>query len=118
MWWLSFASEVGNLGIVLVDAATSLDDAIRQAARAGANPGGECMGIEFSPDSDEHGFKQSGELAGLKSLPRLTLLQAEAIAQTVALVRTGDLTSKRRAVIDEHARVMCEHCNPMGKVPS
>jgi hypothetical protein len=42
-WWLSFASEAGFLGIVIVRA-PDMTTAIRETHRMGCNPGGEVAG--------------------------------------------------------------------------
>jgi hypothetical protein len=40
LYWISFASETGFLGVVIVES-TSLKGAFREATRRGLNPGGE-----------------------------------------------------------------------------
>lgn len=49
-YWLSFASEEGNLGCALVEA-SSMEEAVTEAHRLGINPGGEVMGVEIPADA-------------------------------------------------------------------
>lgn len=43
-WWLSFLGEEGWLGATIVKA-SGIEDAVRVARLAGANPGGEVAGL-------------------------------------------------------------------------
>lgn len=42
LWWLSFASDEGNLGVCVVEA-ESAEAAYAEAKRLGINPGGELI---------------------------------------------------------------------------
>lgn len=52
LWWLSFASDVGFLGVAIVRADDFLD-AVRWAHTLDCNPGGQCAGAEFPSDIAE-----------------------------------------------------------------
>lgn len=52
LWWLSFASETENLGVVITEA-VDIVNAVRKCWLLGINPGGQVMSLEILPDSDE-----------------------------------------------------------------
>jgi len=47
IWWLSFATEKGNLGVVVVRGNT-MRDAMGRAWALGINPGGEVQGYDIT----------------------------------------------------------------------
>lgn len=53
LYWLSFASDKGNLGICIISG-SSLKDAIKQSSLNGLNPGGEVLGIPIPPDDEKN----------------------------------------------------------------
>lgn len=48
-WWLSFASEIGFLGVAIVQAGSFLA-AVETARALGINPGGEVQGWDLPSD--------------------------------------------------------------------
>lgn len=46
-WWLSFADDGKSRGIVLIDDAENIADAVLHASLLGCNPGGEVAGLEI-----------------------------------------------------------------------
>lgn len=73
-YWLSFCDgdlPKGHqfLGVVLIDHADSLEDAVRQACRSGSNPGGEVAAMDWGPSEAPEDAQRAFDVA-----PKLQLL--------------------------------------------
>jgi hypothetical protein len=81
-WWLSFVQEdrpEGDrfVGVVLVDACRSFDEAFLRASMAGANPHGQVVGYGF-----ERGDVPDDQYLAMSLLPRLTILTKTDLLQS------------------------------------
>ena len=74
-YWLSIVGDAGS-AIVLVDAQT-FDDAMHLLTKAHIHPGGQVVGQEITEAMQQAMGDQKA--AGLRQLPRLTLLTAAQI---------------------------------------
>jgi hypothetical protein len=73
-WWLSFVhpdrpAGDRSVGVVLIDACRSFDEAFLRCTLAGVNPDGECRGVGF-----DRAHVSDDQWLALSLLPRLTLL--------------------------------------------
>jgi hypothetical protein len=102
-FWCSFADDVFR-GVILVNAVSSRA-ALATINAGGLNPGGQVSLVPL-PVSDG-----SPEVEAIYALPRLTVLSREALEQSVAIMRVGDLSTDEKDGLRAHMDVVCEPCN-------
>jgi hypothetical protein len=97
LWYISFASEDGFLGAIVVmaiDAAGAID----RANQLGINPGGEAAIIEIPPDCEE-------------ALTMLNRLALEPELRAAGGKKLSEMTGDQRAEFTEMSEKLCEDCN-------
>ncbi len=52
-WWMSFADNTGNLGVVIISGKT-FEDAHRATHDLGINPGGELCSVEITDEIEDY----------------------------------------------------------------
>ena len=104
-WWLSFAEEGKNLGIVIAEA-ESIKEAVDLCNKIGCNPGGEVLGVPMNalpkdtPQEivDWHYNVQPYKLMPVKDLPHF--LRPTSLGQAEA--NQLDLSKKAEFICKEH----------------
>lgn len=110
-WWMSFASNRGFLGVIIVIANT-LDEAQVLVTKAGINPGGEIASFSFTESS----FVDPDEAQAIANLPLMKLLSA---ADLTAAGVGGMSLAEAEAdggidmdKVEDSLELICECCNP------
>lgn len=109
--WLSFASDAGFLGVVLVDE-DSFEAAHIKATLAGVNPGGEVAGFSFESEDPRMSADEREQIA---SLPRMQLLsKADLLRAGLKGMTLGEAEATGRYNMEQataHLNHICEDCN-------
>lgn len=95
-FWLSFATDAGSLGVVIVPDVTDLAAALTKTSAAGLNPGGEVAGFGWDPNAAPGYVTRE-----MSQYPVMTLLTPE------FLESRGAVKGTPYGPID----VVCEDCN-------
>lgn len=113
-YWLSFASDSGFLGAILVDVPpdATIGDALFKVNLAGINPGGQVAGFIFDTEDDRllpHERESSRRLPRLKLLSRKEIESCGTEGKTLAEAKASGIDMDR---VEDHLDVVCEDCNP------
>lgn len=105
-WWVSFADKGGNLGWLIADKASTVQEVIKQCNVRMCNPGGEILAI---PLDEEVASRNQASYAWLNSLKRYTLYQKKDVPDF-----TGPTTvteARREGWLPKSTEIVCETCN-------
>jgi hypothetical protein len=83
VWWLSFADDDHNLGVIVVDA-VDFEDALAKVYLEEIHPGGQCLGRGEAPE-----LYPPTKRAIVAAIPRLTLLSVQRLQHLGVNINIG-----------------------------